>query len=293
MADMDKALPNVETEIKIPSDEEVTEVEQETIEEQVGPDDIDIVTEEDGSATINFDPAAVNQEGGEGHGDNLAELLPESVLGKLGSELAENYQTYKSARKDWEDSYTKGLDLLGFKYENPTQPFQGASGATHPVLAEAVTQFQAQAYKELLPATGPVHTQVIGLINRQKEDQSQRVKEFMNYQLMDVMKEYEPEFDQMLFYLPLSGSAFKKVYYDELLGRAVSKFVPADDLLVPYTATSLQDAEAIIHVIKMSENDLRKKQVAGFYVDIELTPGYNEETEVEKKERELEGVKEN
>ena len=291
MADMDKALPNVETEIKTPSDEEVAIAEQETAEEQVGPDDIDIVQEEDGSATINFDPAAVNQPGGEAHGDNLAELLPESVLGKLGSELAENYQTYKSARKDWEDSYTKGLDLLGFKYENPTQPFQGASGATHPVLAEAVTQFQAQAYKELLPATGPVHTQTIGLINRQKEDQAQRVKEFMNYQLMDVMKEYEPEFDQMLFYLPLSGSAFKKVYYDELLGRAVSKFVPADDLLVPYTATSLQDAEAIIHVIKMSENDLRKKQVAGFYVDIELTPGYNEETEVEKKERELEGVK--
>ena len=291
MADMDKALPNVETEIKTPSDEEVAISEQETAEAQVGPEDIDVVQEEDGSATINFDPAAVNQPGGESHGDNLAELLPESVLGKLGSELAENYQTYKSARKDWEDSYTKGLDLLGFKYENPTQPFQGASGATHPVLAEAVTQFQAQAYKELLPATGPVHTQTIGLINRQKEDQAQRVKEFMNYQIMDVMKEYEPEFDQMLFYLPLSGSSFKKVYYDELLGRAVSKFVPADDLLVPYTATSLQDAEAIIHVIKMSENDLRKKQVAGFYVDIELTPGYNEETEVEKKERELEGVK--
>jgi len=291
MADMDKALPNVETEIKTPSDEEVAISEQETEEAQVGPDDIDIVQEEDGSATINFDPSAVNQPGGEAHGDNLAELLPEDVLGKLGSELAENYMTYKSARKDWEDSYTKGLDLLGFKYENPTQPFQGASGATHPVLAEAVTQFQAQAYKELLPATGPVHTQTIGLINRQKEDQAQRVKQFMNYQIMDVMKEYEPEFDQMLFYLPLSGSAFKKVYYDELLGRAVSKFVPADDLLVPYTATSLQDAEAIIHVIKMSENDLRKKQVSGFYVDIELTPGYNEETEVEKKERELEGVK--
>ena len=291
MADMDKALPNVETELKTPSDEEVAISEQETAEAQVGPEDIDVVQEEDGSATINFDPSAVNQPGGEGHGDNLAELLPEDVLGKLGSELSENYQTYKSARKDWEDSYTKGLDLLGFKYENPTQPFQGASGATHPVLAEAVTQFQAQAYKELLPATGPVHTRVIGLANRQKEDQSVRVKEFMNYQLMDVMKEYEPEFDQMLFYLPLSGSAFKKVYYDELLGRAVSKFVPADDLLVPYTATSLQDAESVIHVIKMSENDLRKKQVAGFYVDIELTPGYNEETEVEKKERELEGVK--
>ena len=291
MADIDKALPNVETELKTPSDEEVAISEQETIESQAGPEDIDITQEEDGSATINFDPSAVNQPGGEGHGDNLAELLPDDVLGKLGSELAENYSTYKAARSDWEDSYTKGLDLLGFKYENPTQPFTGASGATHPVLAEAVTQFQAQAYKELLPATGPVNTRVIGLANRQKEDQSVRVKEFMNYQLMDVMKEYEPEFDQMLFYLPLSGSTFKKVYYDELLGRAVSKFVPADDILVPYTATSISDSEAVIHVIKMSENDLRKKQVAGFYVDIELQPGYNEETEVEKKERQLEGVK--
>jgi len=291
MADIDKALPNVETELKIPGEEEIQEERMETVEEQVGPDSIDITKEEDGGATINFDPEAVNQPGGEGHGDNLAELLEEDILGKLGSDLSENYMTYKSARKDWEDSYTKGLDLLGFKYENPTQPFQGASGATHPVLAEAVTQFQAQAYKELLPANGPVQTQVLGSMSRQKEDQANRVKEFMNYQLMDVMKEYEPEFDQMLFYLPLSGSAFKKVYYDELLGRAVSKFVPADDLLVPYTATSIADSESVIHVIKMSENDLRKKQVAGFYMDIELTPGYNEETEVEKKERELEGVK--
>jgi hypothetical protein len=291
MADIDKALPNVETELRTPSDEEIAISEQETVEKQVGPDDVQVTQEEDGSAVINFDPSAVNQPGGESHGDNLAELLPEDVLGKLGSELAENYMTYKGARKDWEDSYTKGLDLLGFKYETPTQPFQGASGATHPVLAEAVTQFQAQAYKELLPANGPVHTQVIGLMDRAREDQSQRVKEFMNYQLMDVMKEYEPEFDQMLFYLPLSGSAFKKVYYDELLGRAVSKFVPADDLLVPYTATSLEEAESVVHVLKMSENDLRKKQVAGFYRDVEIQPGYDEETEVEKKERELEGVR--
>ena len=123
---------------------------------------------------------------------------------------------YKSSRKEWEDSYVKGLDLLGFKYEDRTQPFEGASGVTHPVLGEAVTQFQAQAYKELLPAKGPVHTQIMGVINRQKEDQASRVKNFMNYQLMNKMKEYEPEFDQMLFYLPLSGSAFKKVYYDEL-----------------------------------------------------------------------------
>jgi len=291
MADIDKALPNVETEIKVPGEEEIAVSEQETIEEQVGPEDVEITRDEDGSATVNFDPEAINKPGGEGHFDNLAELLPDDILGKLGSELVGNFDQYKSSRREWEDSYTKGLDLLGFKYENPTQPFQGASGATHPVLAEAVTQFQAQAYKELLPATGPVNTQIIGLADRAREDQSHRVKEFMNYQLMDVMREYEPEFDQMLFYLPLSGSAFKKVYYDELLGRAVSKFVPADDLVVPYTATSLQDAEAVVHVVKMSENEVRKKQVSGFYMDIELTPGYNQETEVEKKERELEGIR--
>ena len=209
----------------------------------------------------------------------------------MGSELFDNYTQYRASRKDWEDGYTKGLDLLGFKYEIRTQPFQGASGATHPVLAEAVTQFQAQAYKELLPAQGPVRTQVIGKTDRARQEQSQRVKDFMNYQIMDKMKEYEPEFDQMLFYLPLSGSAFKKVYYDELLGRAVSKFIPADDLIVPYTATSLDDADAVMHTIKISENDLRKKQVAGFYRDVEINPSYMQETEVEKKERELQGVK--
>ena len=291
MADIDKALPNVETEIKIPGQEEIVEAQEETLSEQVSPEDVQVTQDEDGGATINFDPEAVNQPGGESHFDNLAELLPDSVLGKLSSELADDYEQYRSARKDWEDTYTQGLDLLGFKYENPTQPFQGASGATHPVLAEAVTQFQAQAYKELLPASGPVHTQIIGIANRAREEQSSRVKEFMNYQLMDVMKEYEPEFDQMLFYLPLAGSAFKKVYYDELLGRAVSKFIPADDLVVPYTATSLQDADSIVHVIKMPENDIRKKQVSGFYKDIELSKSYDQETEVEKKERELEGTK--
>ena len=291
MSEIDKSLPNVEQEIKLPSEEEIVEASQENIEEQVGPDDIQITQEEDGGATINFDPEAINQPGTDSHFDNLADLLPEEVLGRLGSELFENYMQYKASRKDWEDSYTKGLDLLGFKYENRSQPFANASGATHPVLAEAVTQFQAHAYKELLPATGPVHTQIMGVINKQKEDQSTRVKNFMNYQLMNKMKEYEPEFDQLLFYLPLSGSAFKKVYYDELLGRAVSKFVPADDLIVPYTATSLEDADAVIHSLKMSENDLRKKQVSGFYRDIEITPGYSQESSVEKKERELEGVK--
>jgi hypothetical protein len=195
------------------------------------------------------------------------------------------------SRKDWERSYINGLDLLGFKYTNRTEPFQGASGATHPVLAEAVTQFQALAYKELLPADGPVRTMVMGKSDPQKEMQSQRVKNFMNYQIMDQMKEYESDFDQMLFYLPLSGSTFKKVYYDDLLGRAVSKFVPADDLVVPYTATSLDDAEAVIHVVKMSENDLRKQMLSGFYSDIELTkPTGTVTNELEDKEREVEGV---
>ena len=291
MSTIDKSLPNVEQEIKLPSEEEIVEASQENIEEAQGTQDIEVIPDEDGGATINFDPEAVNQPGTDSHFDNLADLLPDDVLGSLGSTLYENYMQYKASRKDWEDAYTKGLDLLGFKYENRSQPFTNASGATHPVLAEAVTQFQAHAYKELLPATGPVHTQIMGVVTKQKEEQSTRVKNFMNYQLMNVMKEYEPEFDQLLFYLPLSGSAFKKVYYDELLGRAVSKFVPADDLIVPYTATSLEDAESIVHVLKMSENDLRKKQVSGFYRDVEITPGYSQETEVEKKERELEGVR--
>jgi hypothetical protein len=286
---IDKSLPNKK--VVLPGAEEQIESEIEIKEQLPNQGDSEITELEDGSVEINFEPGAFNQEQSQSHFDNLAELLPEETLNPLGSELAQNYQEYKASRKDWETSYAKGLDLLGFKYETPAQPFQGASGATHPVLSEAVTQFQALAYKELLPADGPVRTRIIGAQTPQKNDQANRVKEFMNYQLMDVMKEYEPEFDQMLFYLPLSGSAFKKVYYDDLLGRTVSKFVPADDLIVPYNATSLEDAEAVIHRIKISENDLRKQQVGGFYRDVELQKPFNQETEVEKKERMLEGTK--
>jgi len=196
----------------------------------------------------------------------------------------------KESRGDWEDTYRNGLELLGFKYERRTEPFRGASGVNHPVLAEAVTQFQAQAYKELLPSDGPVRTQILGNINVPKEEQAKRVKDFMNYQIMDQMKEYEPEFDQMLFYLPLSGSTFKKVYYDDLLGRAVSKFVPADDLIVPYSANSLDDAEAVIHVVKISENELRKQQVAGFYRDVELGTPPIIQNQLEDKKLQLEGI---
>ena len=288
MADIDKSLPNeIRTELEVPGAGEEVQVQEEVTEK--GP--VEVTPEEDGGATINFDPSAVNVPGTESHFDNLADILPEDVLDPLGSVLKENYMDYKMSRKDWEQSYMEGLDLLGFKYENRTEPFQGASGATHPVLAEAVTQFQAMAYKELLPSDGPVRTQIVGAITPQKEQQSQRVKDFMNYQIMDQMQEYEPEFDQMLFHLPLAGSSFKKVYYDDLLGRAVSKFIPADDLIVPYTATSLDDAESVIHTIKISENDLRKQQVAGFYSDIELSPPAVIEDKVTEKERELEGTK--
>jgi len=291
MAEIDKSLPNkIEKELNLPSEAEIAEDQLQDQEElaEVG-EPIDIQENEDGSVDINYDPAIASVAGTENHYDNLAEHLPDSVLGTLGSDLYQDFQEYNNSRKDWERAYKEGLDLLGFKYDKRTEPFSGASGATHPVLAEAVTQFQALAYKELLPAEGPVRTQVMGSPTPEKEQQSKRVKNFMNYQLMDQMKEYEPEFDQMLFYLPLAGSSFKKVYYDELLGRAVSKFVPADDLVVPYSATSLDDAEAIIHRIKISGNELRKQQVAGFYRDIELTSGTDNESEVEKEEMELEG----
>jgi hypothetical protein len=293
MATIDKALPNeVRKTIEIAGPETSIEQTIDTQEQIPSQEDTEITQMEDGGVEINFDPAAFNQEQTPDHFANLAELLPEEALMPLGSELFQNYEEYRSSRQDWETSYTDGLDLLGFKYEKRTEPFRGASGATHPVLAEAVTQFQALAYKELLPADGPVRTQVVGLNDRQKEDQANRVKDFMNYQIMDIMKEYEPEFDQMLFYLPLAGSTFKKVYYDSLLERAVSKFVPADDLIVPYSATSLDDADAVMHVIKITENDLRKQQVNGFYRDVELSPSMdNVDDQLKRKERELEGIR--
>jgi len=289
MADIDKTLPNVRHEIKIPPAQAPTDVD---IAGQLPQQPVEVTPDQEGGATINFEPSSVNQAQSNTHFDNLADILPEDVLNPVGIQLRSDYTDYKMSRKDWEQSYVNGLDLLGFKYDNRSEPFQGASGATHPVLAEAVTQFQALAYKELLPADGPVRTQVLGVSNPAKEAQSQRVKDFMNYQLMDQMKEYEPEFDQMLFHLPLSGSTFKKVYYDDLLGRAVSKFVPADDLVVPYTATSLDDAESVVHVLKMSENALRKQQVGGFYSDIELTKpvAATDADTVVTKQRELEGT---
>jgi len=221
---------------------------------------------------------------------NLAEDMDERVLGRISSELIADYKKDKESRSDWEKSYTSGLDLLGFKYDNESRPFQGASSVTHPLLAESVTQFQAQAYKELLPSDGPVRTQVVGEQTREREDQAQRVKEFMNYMIMEQMEEYTPDFDQLLFYLPLAGSAFKKIYYDEVMQRAIAKFIPAEDLIVPYYATDLKDCERITHVVKMSENDILKKQRTGFYRDVEILPSRMDDDAVQEKYDSIEGV---
>ena len=245
---------------------------------------------EDGGAVVNFgEPQQPQMQ--QGHMANLAEELEDDILNDISDEVIKNFEDCRASRSDWEQTYVNGLDLLGFKYEDRTEPFQGSSGATHPVLAEAVTQFQALAYKELMPAGGPVRTQIIGLETPDKVKQSQRVKEFMNYQLMIEMKEYEPEFDQMLFNLPLSGSTFKKVYYDAVLGRCVSKFVPAEDLYVPYTSTSLDDTDCIIHKVKMTKNDLIQNQLAGLYRDIDLDGNENyENDQITEKKDELSGV---
>ena len=286
MAEIDDTISNqpisddafVETEVSTPNEE---------IESSEG---AEVTMDEEGGAEIDFDPNSLSGTESDEHFSNLAEIMDDQDLDELGTTLYDQYTEYKESRADWEQSYREGLDLLGFKYERRTEPFRNASGVNHPVLAEAVTQFQAQAYKELLPADGPVRSQVLGDLTDQKQDQATRVKDFMNYQIMDQMSEYEPEFDQMLFYLPLSGSTFKKIYYDDLLGRAVSKFIPADDLIVPYSANSLEDAEAIVHVLKMSENELRKQQVSGFYKDIPLGEPPVTENQLEDKKLQLEGI---
>jgi hypothetical protein len=244
-------------------------------------------------AVVTF-PGEESEEATEDNQDffaNIAEDVDERALQQLASDLISEYQNDKESRKDWEQTYTQGLDLLGFKYRMEQRPFKGASGVTHPLLAEAVTQFQAQAYKELLPSDGPVRTQVVGLKNQDVEQQAERVKDYLNYLIMEKMEEYTPEFDQMLFYLPLAGSTFKKVYYDALLERAVSKFVPAEDLVVPYFATDLKEAPRITHVIKQSENDLLKKMASGFYREVDLMKPEKKENKIQDKYNELEGIK--
>ena len=257
---------------------------------EVLPEGIEIEAEEDGGVTVDFDPMAMV---GLDDGDfyrNLAEELDDRELGRLSSELLGEFDSNKSSRSEWEDAYSKGLELLGYNYEERTMPFRGATGVTHPLLAEAATQFQAQAFNELLPPSGPVRTQIIGERTRENEAQAYRVKEFMNYYITNVMEEYTPEFDQMLFYLPLAGSTFKKVYYDEAIDRAVSKFVPAEDIVVPYGASDLDSCENITQVVKMTLNDLRIRQVMGFYRDIPVIPAQGAEDEITGEINKLDGV---
>ena len=251
--------------------------------------DTEVFMQPDGSAVIGSDPSAG---GSVEFGENLADTLDERELNTIASELTSQYQEDLDSRDDWFETFSKGLDLLGINIEDRSEPFVGASGVHHPILAEAVTQFQAQAYKELLPLGGPVDTEVLGLSSDAKLEKANRVKNFMNYQITYKMEEFDPEMDQLLFYLPLSGSAFKKIYYDPGLGRATARFIKAEDLVVPYYAVDLLTAPRITHVIHMAENDLRKLQLSGFYRDIEMSsPSTNvENTTVDDKIDKLQGI---
>lgn len=229
------------------------------------------------------------------HTANLAEVLDDDVLGDLSSDIRAKFREDVESREDWEEAIAKGLGLLGINYEERSEPFLGATGVTHPLLSEAVTQFQAQAYKEMLPSGGPVKTQILGAPTKETEDQAQRVEDFMNYQITEIMEEYDPDTDQMLFYLPLTGSTFKKIYFDETKQRAVSKFVPAEDMVVPYSASDLRTAERVTHVVRMSYNDIRKLQVAGVYRDVELSEAGDGDDEgaIQERADELLGLRPN
>jgi hypothetical protein len=264
--------------------DKIMEAEEETPQQE----EVDVVLEEDTTKQEKGLSEIIEEE--ENFYKNIALDLSEEVLQSISKELVDEYKKDKISRKDWETSYTNGLDLLGFRSFEMTRPFKGSAAVTHPLLAEAVTQFQAQAYKELLPSDGPVRTKVIGAEDQQKVEQAGRVQEFMNYMITDQMEEYTPDMDQLLFYLPLAGSAFKKVYYDEIMQRAVAKFVPAEDIVVPYYATDLMDCERITHIVKMGENEILKQQKAGFYRDVELQPVQFEKSQIQKKYEQLEGI---
>ena len=269
---------------------EIPEItEEETVELDQGQPIIDEAVEE---VTVEGEEPEMEDRPQDDFNANLAESMDERTLSRMASELISEYKKDKESRKDWEQAYIKGLDLLGVKYQEVTRPFKGASNVTHPLLAESVTQFQAQAYKELVPSDGPVRTQIVGLQTVPIEQQATRVKDYMNYMLMEKMEEYTTDMDQMLFYLPLSGSTFKKVYYDSLLRRPVSKFVPAEDIVVPYYASDLKDSDRITHIQRMTENEVLKQMAAGFYREVELASTSEEPTDnVQKKINELEGIK--
>ena len=218
---------------------------------------------------------------------NLADFMDEGELATLGDELVGDFTGDVDSRKDWVDAYVKGLKLLGLKTEERSEPWSGACGVFHPMLSEAVVRFQSEAIVETFPAMGPVKTQIVGAIDKMKEEAAARVREDMNYRLTEEMVEYRPEHEKLLFSLPLAGSAFKKVYFDPSLGRQVAMFIPAEDMVVPYGAASLETAERVTHVMRKTKNELRKLQVAGFYRDVDLGEPQNVMDDIEKeKERE-------
>tara|TARA_Y100001938_G_scaffold136823_1_gene200247 strand:+ start:8207 stop:10579 length:2373 start_codon:yes stop_codon:yes gene_type:complete len=253
--------------------------------------EVEAIETEDGGAEVIFGEEQVMGTEPDDFFDNLVDNLEDSTLTDIASMVIENVEEDKNSREEWVETYTKGLDLLGLKYESRTEPFDGATGVIHPVLNEAVTQFQAGAYKEMLPSGGPVRANIVGVPSIETEKQAKRVQDYMNYQIMYQMEEYEPEFDQMLYYLGLAGSTFKKIYKDDVLNRPVSKFVPAEDVIVPYTAVDLKTADRVTHIIRMSQNDLRKLQVKGFYKEIDISKDSDEpNNEIKKAYEKLEGV---
>ena len=282
---LDEADLEAELEIEIP-DSQSPLVNLSDIE---GEPTIEIILEEDGGATVDFDPTDDRGTNDDFYA-NLAEEIPDRDLGAIASNLLEQFDANKAGRHDWEDAYANGLEMLGFNYEEREQPFRGSSGVTHPLLAEAATQFQAQAFNELLPSRGPVKTEVMGEETLEKKDQARRVQQFMHYYITSVMEDYTPDMDQMLFYLPLAGSTFKKIYYDEAMGRCVSRFVPAENLVVPYETSDLDTCENITQVVRMSLNDLKKKQLGGQYRDIEVLPAQGSIDEVRKEIDYVDGV---
>ena len=258
-------------------------------EEYEGEEEIEILFDEDDNLV---DPSLMDSDQQTEFNDNLAEFLDSSTLSEISSQVLTNFQNDLDSREDWYETFKDGLELLGIQNDPRSEPFEGASGVYHPLLAEAVTHFQAQAYKELLPANGPVDTKVMGASSDPKAMQANRVKDFMNYQLLYKMEEYDPEMDQMLFFLPLAGSAFKKCYFDPAIGRIVSRFIKAEDLVVPYSATDLHTSPRITHRMSMTENDLLKLQLSGFYVDTDMnTPMYGGDNDsVQSKIDEIDGV---
>jgi len=269
MADVEKRIyPDQDLSLDVVDDSKTIELEDPTLEAFNG-EDVPITSLEDGSILVGEGEMLPQQVE---FGANLAEELDNSELQVIFNQCVADVEADLASRSEWEEQYKDGLEFLGMRYEERSQPFEGASGITHPLLAESVTQFQAQAYAEILPAQGPVKTQIVGAITPDSEGQAARVKEYMNYQLMHVMEEYDPETDMLLFYLPLSGSAFRKVYYDQTLGRAASRFIPSENLVVPYDTSNLQTAVRITNIVTMPLNDVVKLQNIGFYRDVPLKP---------------------